>query len=349
MDRKDTDIEEVDDRLMPSVHEQLECRRVFDRLNVPAPDAEAEWERFRREMARRDVARRRRSLSFYMAGGLIASVAAAALWFFVIPSFRSIEHPLPPFKSPVLSISFPISHADSGFVQPGSATSQGLIQNKLTVASDIVSMQTVTVPHGTDRQLTLPDGTKVWLYAESKIQYPELFCGSQRQVWLQGGAFFEVKKDLRRPFVVCGDFFSTTVHGTAFAIDAYSEDEANVILVSGSVAVQKNGDASSYDIQPGEMAELGQDGRFEIHETDTWPCIQRRNGYFYFNREPLGSLMRELGRWYNVNVVFEDPNLMNIRFHFVAERNQNLQTVIRGLNDIGSVEVSYDDGTLTVR
>ena len=113
-------------------------------------------------------------------------------------------------------------------------------------------LMALSVPRGQDYHLTLADGTQVWMNAESRLEFPDRFNGNTREVRLKGEAYFEVKKDAKRPFVVHTDYLTTRVLGTAFNVRAYSRRDASVTLVSGRVQVNS-----------GDLIESGENARGE--------------------------------------------------------------------------------------
>ena len=88
---------------------------------------------------------------------------------------------------------------------------------------------------------------------------------------------------------------------------------------------------------------------FTVTEVDTYSYIQRRNGFFYFDNQSLFEIMQELGRWYNVNIMFDDPQKMNVRLHFVANRKNKLQEAIKNLNELGVIHIEQEHGTVIIR
>ena len=113
---------------------------------------------------------------------------------------------------------------------------------------------TLTTPRGKDYHVTLADGTEVWMNADSRLEFPKQFTGSQRRVKLKGEAYFQVAKNASKPFIVETDFFNTTVLGTTFNLKAYSAKDANIVLVEGSVRVNAKG--HEITLKPGQQAIL---------------------------------------------------------------------------------------------
>ncbi len=214
-------------------------------------------------------------------------------------------------------------------------------------------MLSLTTPRGKDYHLTLADGTEVWMNADSKLEFPEHFTGSQRKIKLQGEAYFQVAKDASHPFIVETEYFNTTVLGTTFNIKAYTQKDANIVLIEGSVRVnaKEQGTGSNRQVatlKPGQQLSII-NSQISIKEVDTYPYIQWREGFFYFENQTIFEIMQELGRWYNVNIAFDDPQKMNLRLHFVAKRSQSLTEAIKNMNELDVVDVELIDGAVIIK
>ena len=208
-------------------------------------------------------------------------------------------------------------------------------------------MLSLTTPRGKDYHLTLADGTEVWMNADSKLEFPEHFTGSQRKVKLQGEAYFQVAKDASHPFIVETEYFNTTVLGTTFNVKAYSSKDANIVLIEGSVEV-KVGNHTKL-LNPNQQAIINPPGTIALRKVDTYPYIQWREGFFYFENQTLFEIMQELGRWYNVNIAFDDPQKMDLRLHFVANRSQSLEEAIKNMNELEVVNVELIDDAIIIK
>ena len=195
---------------------------------------------------------------------------------------------------------------------------------------------TLTTSIGNQYHLVLPDGTKVWLNAASSITYPTVFAGKQRQVDISGEAYFEVAKNERQPFVVRKGEMTVQVLGTSFNVNCYGDDAASMVtLLEGKVSVEK-GTARNL-LEPGQQAVVRPAaGRITIlRHPDIEAVMAWKNGSFGFNDADIGSVMREVERWYNVQVVYE----ATITSHFVADipRNVPLSQLLQLLEATGQV------------
>lgn len=207
---------------------------------------------------------------------------------------------------------------------------------------------TLTSPCGEIITLVLPDGTVVKLNAASSITFPRAFSGSQRVIRLRGEAYFDVAHDARRPFIVVTDYFRTQVLGTRFNISAYAPTHAGVTLLEGKVQVHSLHSAPLL-LAPEEQAVYAPNGALSKQKADVYQCMQWQKGFFYFDQAPLSEIMVELGRWYNMDVLFRNKSALNERMHFVADRNDKIRSAIDNLNELGRFHISIVKNKLVIQ
>ena len=193
-------------------------------------------------------------------------------------------------------------------------------------------------PRGGEYAVVLADGTKVWLNAESELHYPVHFPEHEREVHLKGEAYFDVAKEAERPFVVCVNGVDVTALGTEFNIAAVQGgDEVLTTLVNGSVRVV-NEEGADCILTPAEQAvcKKGVVG-IEVQKVNTNLYTSWKDGYYAFDKQPLGEIMRTLERWYDIHVVFADSVAGKLRFSGRLKRYEdidNLLTMIKLTNDV---------------
>ena len=209
-------------------------------------------------------------------------------------------------------------------------------------------IHTLTTPMGAFYQVELSDGTQVWLNAESRLVYPNFFTSKERVVELSGEGFFKVAYDAERPFKVKANNIVTEVLGTEFNMRIYSQADLHVTLIRGSVKVKEEQSQSEVVIRPGEDAFLKLDGSFGVQEVDIDGYYLWTEGFFYFDKESLVEIMRDLGRWYNVKVIFRNKAVMENRLHFFAQRDKPLNNAIKLLNKMGVAKFSVKDNIIFV-
>lgn len=188
---------------------------------------------------------------------------------------------------------------------------------------------TVTTPRAGQYQIILPDGTKVWLNSASSLRFPAIFSGRQRKVELTGEAYFEVAKNKAVPFVVSSGSQTIEVLGTHFNVNAY-HDEASIktTLLEGSVKVTNA--SSNVLLSPGQQSLVSNEkgSAISVVAAESDEAIAWKNGYFLFNDEELTSIMREISRWYDIDVVYQgDVNKM--RFGGMVSRSKNISSVLK--------------------
>ena len=187
---------------------------------------------------------------------------------------------------------------------------------------------TITVPRGGEYQLTLADGTQVWLNAETELKYPVAFADEVREVMLTGEAYFEVAKNVSRPFVVKAGQLDIKVLGTSFNVKAYPSETQQATLVQGKVEVC----AGNYSrkLQPGEQLNYSSEGP-EIRNVDVKAYTAWKDRRFVFNDDLLEEVIRKLGRWYDVEFILRDAEVREIRFTGNLPKYRNLDQVLNKL------------------
>jgi transmembrane sensor len=347
----------------PCAREIMDCKRVFTRMRVPAPNIDDAWQQFGRH-ANLDpqVTKRknRRTLFIGFAAGIAASVAIyiGVYQMFIVPQ---IPHAVQVFSAQQNKngVSLLYNSGRSFYLSSNKTNdallAQGVKANKdsLVYAAPKTATRAetlvISIPRGKDYHVVLSDGTNVWLNADTKLIFPDHFIGARREVQLYGEAYFEVTKDKAHPFVVNNGFFSTMVLGTKFNMDTYDQSNANVVLVEGKVALESKKSKFIQTIVSGQRAQLNSSGQFNIQHVDTYAYIQWKDGYFYFNNVPLVEIMQELGRWYNVDIIIENPRIMHTRLHFVADRNQGLSEALQNLNIISNVHAIMNGNKIIIK
>lgn len=210
-----------------------------------------------------------------------------------------------------------------------------------------MTYNTMTTPRGRQYQLVLPDGTQVWLNSGSSLTYPTAFSGKERRVTVSGEAYFEVAKNIKMPFRVnVNSKAEVEVLGTHFNVNAY-EDEANIqtTLLEGSVKV--NGTR----IRPGQQAQTGQQagaGTRVINDTDIEKVMAWKNGLFNFRDIDFDAAMRQLERWYDVEVVYEQGIPKDIELDGELSKDVTLNDLLVALAKVG-VKCRLEGRKLVIR
>ncbi|MEO6136350.1 MAG: FecR family protein [Ginsengibacter sp.] len=234
--------------------------------------------------------------------------------------------------------------------QNGALTTQGSIKiskvngvlsyNSLNSKNLEMLYNTISTPRGGQYQLILTDGTKVWLNAASSLRFPANFVGKERQVELVGEAYFEVAHHAEKPFIVKLPNMEVEVLGTHFNINSY-EDESTIkaTLLEGSIKINQQG--GSNFLKPGQQAEVNKTGDIKIiKKVDIESVIAWKNEKFQFDRADIKTIMRQIERWYDVDVEYE----ANISTHFGGSisRNVNLSQVLNIMQQTQKVKFKVE-------
>lgn len=196
---------------------------------------------------------------------------------------------------------------------------------------------TLSTPRGGQYRLTLPDGTGVWLNAASSITYPTAFTAQERKVTVTGEAYFEVAQDKSKPFHVQVNNMEVTVLGTYFNINAYTnEADIKTTLLEGSVRISRGGDTKL--LRPGQQAQAGNAAAIRVvDDVNTSQVVAWKNGLFDFKDADLKAVMRQLERWYDIQVEYKGV-VSGYAFRGKLQRSLNLAQVLHILDEM---EVKY--------
>lgn len=218
---------------------------------------------------------------------------------------------------------------------------------------------TITTPRGGQYQVNLPDGTTVWLNAASSLKFPVQFSTAERKVTLSGEAYFEVAKikstkvingKQRLPFIVETGKQEVMVLGTHFNINAY-EANTKTTLLEGAVSVSSLRSTAnpkplvSY-LQPGQESDL-RGTAIKVSMADVEQTMAWKNGFFLFSNQDLQGIMREVERWYDVDVVFEENSLKTQNFSGTISRFKNISQLLEVLESTGSVHFKMQGRRIT--
>lgn len=234
-------------------------------------------------------------------------------------------------------------------VQGGMAVIQGSgglrYDGKENRGKDVV-FNTVQTPRGKQFRLLLADGSAVWLNAASSIRFPAAFTGAERRVEISGEAYFEVAKQDGMPFVVMSRGMEVRVLGTHFNVQAYEDEAAmETTLLEGSVEISAGGQQRR--LRPGEQSIVNGEGEIKVqHEVNTDAVMAWKNGYFSFDQTSLYAVMRQLARWYDVEIEYEG-RIPDRRFGGDISRNSKASEVLRIL-EASNVHFRIEDKKIIV-
>jgi len=333
-------------------------------LTVSDDDEQTAWTRLKSHLDQKPSAHvyPLQLASFWYRAAAIAAVCSCAALLIVYRSYLPVKNDLAAQIKPGRPVATLIT-AQGNAIQLGDSTVQlsthgvpaHATPSSLSYFISAISpveeeINELHVPRGGEFQLTLSDGTKVWLNAGSVLKYPTVFQGSRRTVRLTGEAYFEVEKDQSKPFFVEALGQSIKVTGTSFNVSAYPL-EKNILttLEEGLVSIH-NQKGNSLKLVPGQQAVFNIESQNMLAKiVDPSPFTSWRQGEFMFDDEELGSILQKLGRWYHVEIKYENAALTQTRFSVHIDKYQPIDEILHLIELTRVVEFEIKDKTVTVR
>lgn len=208
------------------------------------------------------------------------------------------------------------------------------------------------VPRGKEYQVILPDSTRVWLNADSRLRFPLAFGEKERRVFLEGEAYFDVRKAKDWPFVVETDRIDVEVLGTRFDVKAYSDEETvYTTLLTGSVRIVPDGFCDrNVELKPSQQYSLDrQSMQQKVEEVDPSLYVAWMDRMFVFWNQRLEDVMKDLTKWYDVEFVFADEIAADMRISGNIERSRDLGAVLDMITGLRKVEIVQRDGKYVIR
>jgi transmembrane sensor len=206
---------------------------------------------------------------------------------------------------------------------------------------------TLSTPAGGKYDLILSDGTKVWLNALSSIKYPSQFTGNERKVEITGEAYFEVAHNAEKPFKVMTNGQTVEVLGTHFNINAYPDEPfLKTTLLEGSIKVSKGPEHAL--LKPGQLSEISfkNNSINIVNDANAEEAIAWKNGYFRFESIELKALMRQVSRWYDIEIIYRGE-IQKHEFFMDMKRKTNLSNVLKILEQ-GGIHFKIEERKLIV-
>lgn len=210
-----------------------------------------------------------------------------------------------------------------------------------------IAYHTISTPRGGQYQLTMADGSQVWLNSLSSIRFPTLFSGSDRRVEITGEAYFEVAHDASKPFHVTVNGMDIQVLGTHFNVNAYTDEPAiKTTLLEGSVKISKGNKLQM--LSPGEQAQLNYDGDFNlVKNADVDAAVAWKNGLFNLKGANIKEIMRQISRWYKADIEYEG-DVSGIDFYGEVSRRQNVSELLTIMEKTGIVHFKIEGEKIIV-
>ncbi len=210
-------------------------------------------------------------------------------------------------------------------------------------------LNSLLVYKGAEFKITLNDGSKVHLNADSKLEYPTVFNDKERRVYLQGEAFFEVAKDASKPFIVCVGSTEIKVLGTVFNINSRKPESVKTTLVSGSVIV-KSTKTKETILKPGYTAIVNQKtGALDINDKDIQCYIGWKTGNYLFESSRLSDILEELAIWYDLSIDYQTDIPYNETFTGSLSRSLPIDKLIQIIEKTNYLSLKLKNKTLVVK
>lgn len=209
-------------------------------------------------------------------------------------------------------------------------------------------INTLATPKGGQWELKLPDGTNVWLNSASALHFPNTFNNQQKRiVTLEGEAYFEVAKDAAHPFIVITANQQVEVLGTHFNINSYSDEPfVKTTLLEGSVKVSIKGNKHPDILKPGQQSITAGD-QLQVKSADIDEVMAWKNGYFQFDNEPVNSIMRNVARWYDIEVRYSS-DVSSQKLTGRVSRSNPISQVIQALQATNTIHIRMEGRRATV-
>jgi hypothetical protein len=208
------------------------------------------------------------------------------------------------------------------------------------------SFNTLSTPRGGQYQVTLPDGTVVWMNAASSLVFPTAFTGKDRTVKLKGEAYFEVAANEDQPFIVSVNNMEVRVLGTHFNVMAYEEEQVvKTTLLQGMVKVASSN--KEVLLKPGQQAKMKHSGEMNVLPVNVEEVIAWKNGIFSFNDATIEEVMQQIARWYDAEVVYPDGIPKGL-FRGEIDRTADISTVLKIL-EVSGVKFTVEGHKISVR
>ncbi|WEK38414.1 MAG: DUF4974 domain-containing protein [Candidatus Pseudobacter hemicellulosilyticus] len=328
--------------------------------NWKQADTEAIWQRSYLPLQREQTPARRITRRWWPAAAAVLLLALGAGWWYT-------RQELAP--APIVSASTDVDPGRYGAVltladgsemlldtvRNGLLTTQdgarlvineGRLSYQSADAEETVAYNRMTTPRGRQFQLQLPDGSRVWLNAASSIRYPTVFSGNNRTVEITGEVYIEVAGDSRRSFSVqIGDSMQVQLTGGHVNINAYTDEPVlKTTLLEGLVNVRTA--QQEMPLQPGQQAQISPEGGRVVSNADLQEAVAWKNGRFYFQHADLPTVMRQLARWYDVEVVYEG-NIPEASFTGKIDQSLTLSQLLKGLGN--TINYSIENKKIIIR
>jgi transmembrane sensor len=209
----------------------------------------------------------------------------------------------------------------------------------------VTYIEKVTLP-GQKIRITLPDSSKVWLNASSKIRFASNFNDTKREIFMEGEAFFDVHHNKRKPFKVTTNKVNIVVLGTAFNVYAYANEQTSTItVIRGKVGVSKGNKLLS-TLTPSQQLKYNNNGTYACSVVDTAAIVGWKSGKLQFDNATMGQIANSLQRWYGVQIKFSDPKLKACHYTASFDNNISINNLLRVLCNVNHINYTIKNNVV---
>lgn len=337
----------------PQVKELL--YRTYQLIRQPEPDFEQMWERICRQTIQSDRRLRLRCCWIRgIAAGIILIVGITSFLYMVGYPNQQDQIAMSPVVRLTLSDGSVVNLTEKANTNLGiehifvnHEGDKSVLTYLMEEEKDtLLKYNTIEVPIAADYRLVLSDGTKVYLNSDSRLKYPIAFTGQERRVYLEGEGFFEVAKNPGQPFVVVVRDMEVEALGTIFNINAYTDQgDIRTTLVQGKVAVR--GNHSNVILLPGKQAIYNQGG-VRVQDANVQENIAWKDGLFVFNAMSLDDIMKQMKRWYGVEVIFLSEHCKHFTFTGMIDKSLPLSETFQVIEKTVDIHFKMQDKTVII-
>lgn len=225
----------------------------------------------------------------------------------------------------------------------------GIVYSQLESPVEKEEINILRTPRGGEYQITLSDGSKIYLNAASELHFPIVFNNEKREIFLSGEAYFEVAEDSTRPFYVNTAVARLKVYGTSFNVKSYASESMKTILIKGKVGICGHADTTEHLLAPYELLSVDTQGRFErIEKVNPSLAVAWHLGRFVFENENLEEILSTLSRWYNVDFIYKNEQVKSLHFTAYMERYEDLSFILNTITAMVGVKFSEQEGIILV-
>ena len=216
-----------------------------------------------------------------------------------------------------------------------------------SVNKNRTTLGSITCPKGQITSLTLFDGTTVWLNSESTIKYSSDFNTNNREVYVDGEAYFEVTPNKKVPFIVNLKESKVQVYGTCFNVKSYQNSNVEVVLKEGKVEFITN--SGSTILKPNEEVIFSpKNGTFTKSLVNVEKILGWKDGKYFYNKEKLGNIIQQLQRWYGVEIIIKNEKLAGYRFTGVIDHQKSIGYNLNTIEMTNKIKIEYSNDKIII-